>query len=177
MKRNKEVIRMDYTERMKEIEAYYKGRCDKAVSIGIDETSRHYKAFKEIKLRYEITNMTIEIMDILEKYTDERSFERNLYGAVKLIMECLSIDDWIINEDGEEECIPKRVTISRKDTEAVKAYEQYKKAIDRLKTRDYKHSDRNMVYQNSMQDIADIVYWMLIARDLNFRIGRWGRVD
>ena len=175
MKRNKEVIRMDYTERMKEIEAYYKGRCDKAISIGIDETSRHYKAFKEIKLRYEGANMTIEIMEILEKYVHEKDFERNLCGAVKLIIECLSIDDWIINEDGEEERIPKRVTISRKDTEAINAYEQYQKAIDRLRKRDYKDSDRDMVYRNSMQDISDIVYWMLIARDLNFRVGRWNQ--
>ena len=175
MKRNKEVTRMDYTERMKEIEAYYKGRCDKAISIGIDETSRHYKAFKEIKLRYEGANMTIEIMEIMEKYVHEKDFERNLCGAVKLIIECLSIDDWIINEDGEEERIPKRVTISRKDTEAINAYEQYQKAIDRLRKRDYKHSDRDMVYRNSMQDISDIVYWMLIARDLNFRVGRWNQ--
>ena len=175
MKRNTAVTRMDYTERMKEIEAYYKGRCDKAISIGIDETSRHYKAFKEIKLRYEGANMTIEIMEILEKYVHEKDFERNLCGAVKLIIECLSIDDWIINEDGEEERIPKRVTISRKDTEAINAYEQYQKAIDRLRKRDYKHSDRDMVYRNSMQDISDIVYWMLIARDLNFRVGRWNQ--
>lgn len=173
MKRKKEVIRMDYVERMKEIEAYYKGRYDKAISIGIDENSRHYKAFKEIKLRYEMANMTIEIMDILEKYTDERNFERNLCSAVKLIMECLSIDDWIINEDGEEERIPKRVTIFRKDTDAVNAYEKSKLALERLKCRDYNHADREMVYQNSMQDIANIVYWMLIARDLNFRVGRW----
>ena len=164
---------MDYTERMKEIEAYYKGRCDKAISIGIDETSRHYKAFKEIKLRYEGANMTIEIMEILKKYAHEKDFERNLYGAVKLIIECLSIDDWIINEDGEEERIPKRVTISRKDTDAVNAYEKSKLAMDRLKCRDYTHADREMVYQDSMQDIADIVYWMLIARDLSFRVGRW----
>ena len=173
MKRKKEVIRMDYVERMKEIEAYYKGRCDKAISIGIDETSRHYKAFKEIKLRYEGANMTIEIMGILKKYAHEKDFERNLYGAVKLIIECLSIDDWIINEDGEEERIPKRVTISRKDTDAVNAYEKSKLAMDRLKCRDYTHADREMVYQDSMQDIADIVYWMLIARDLSFRVGRW----
>ena len=164
---------MDYTERMKEIEAYYKGRCDKAISIGIDETSRHYKAFKEIKLRYEGANMTIEIMEILKKYAHEKDFERNLYGAVKLIIECLSIDDWIINEDGEEERIPKRVTISRKDTDAVNAYEKSKLALERLKKRNYNHADRDMVYQDSMQDIADIVYWMLIARDLNFRVGRW----
>ena len=164
---------MDYVERMKEIEAYYKGRCDKAISIGIDETSRHYKAFKEIKLRYEGANMTIEIMEILKKYAHEKDFERNLYGAVKLIIECLSIDDWIINEDGEEERIPKRVTISRKDTDAVNAYEKSKLAMDRLKCRDYTHADREMVYQDSMQDIADIVYWMLIARDLSFRVGRW----
>ena len=164
---------MDYVERMKEIEAYYKGRYDKAISIGIDETSRHYKAFKEIKLRYEGANMTIEIMEILKKYAHEKDFERNLYGAVKLIIECLSIDDWIINEDGEEERIPKRVTISRKDTDAVNAYEKSKLAMDRLKCRDYTHADREMVYQDSMQDIADIVYWMLIARDLSFRVGRW----
>lgn len=164
---------MDYTERMKEIEAYYKGRYDKAVSIGIDETSRHYKAFKEIKLRYEMAKMTIEIIEILGKYAHEKDFERNLYGAVKLIIECLSIDDWIINEDGKEERIPKRVTISGKDTEAVNAYEQYKKAIDCLKKRDYKYADRDLVYQNSMQDISDIVYWLLIARELNFRVGRW----
>ena len=166
---------MDYVERMKEIEAYYKGRYDKAISIGIDENSRHYKAFKEIKLRYEMANKTIEIMEILEKNAHKKDFERNLYGAVKLIIECLSIDDWIINEDGEEERIPKRVTISRKDTEAINAYEQYQKAIDRLRKRDYKHSDRDMVYRNSMQDISDIVYWMLIARDLNFRVGRWNQ--
>ena len=173
MKRKKEVIRMDYVERMKEIEAYYKGRCDKAISIGIDETSRHYKAFKEIKLRYEMTNKTIEIMEILEKNAHNKDFERNLYGAVKLIMECLSIDEWISNEDGEEERIPKKVTISRKDTDAVNAYEKSKLALERLKCRDYNHADREMVYQDSMQDITDIVYWMLIARDLNFQVGRW----
>ena len=85
----------------------------------------------------------------------------------------LSIDDWIINEDGEEERIPIKVTISRKDTDAVNAYEKSKLALERLKKRNYNHADRDMVYQDSMQDIADIVYWMLIARDLNFRVGRW----
>ena len=46
---------MDSLARMKELSAYYKGRYEKAVSMGITESSKYYAAFREIYLRYRST--------------------------------------------------------------------------------------------------------------------------
>lgn len=43
---------MDYQKELKEWYEHYEARYKKAVSLHIDEGSRHYQAFKEIEKRY-----------------------------------------------------------------------------------------------------------------------------
>ena len=43
---------MDYQKKLKEWYEHYEARYKKAVSLHIDEGSRHYQAFKEIEKRY-----------------------------------------------------------------------------------------------------------------------------
>lgn len=163
---------MDYLTQMKEISDYYKGRYEKAVALGISEGSKHYEAFKEIQLRYGATETAAECMEILKEYLYIEDFERNVYGAIKLVIDVLSISDTIMNEDGEIECIPKRVKLSKDDQTAVASFKKAKTAINRLKNLDYNTPDREPIYYDIIKCFYEIVDWMLIARDTVYRVGR-----
>ena len=63
---------MDSLARMKELSAYYKGRYEKAVSMGITESSKYYAAFREIYLRYRSTETAAECMELLGKSLQEK---------------------------------------------------------------------------------------------------------
>ena len=63
---------MDSLARMKELSAYYKGRYEKAVSMGITESSKYYAAFREIYLRYRSTETAAECMELLGVFTGKR---------------------------------------------------------------------------------------------------------
>ena len=63
---------MDSLSRMKELSTYYKGRYEKAVSMGITESSKYYAAFREIYLRYRSTETAAECMELLDKSLQEK---------------------------------------------------------------------------------------------------------
>lgn len=163
---------MDYLAQMKKISDYYKERHEKAVSMGISEGSRYYDAFKEIERRYAATETAAECMDILNAYLYVNDFEKNVYGAIKLVVEILSMGDTIMNDDGEEEYIPRRVKISKDDLVAADALHRAKAAVSHLNALDYKGSDREGVYQDILKYFYDIVDWMLIARETVYHVGR-----
>ena len=71
---------MDSLARMKELSAYYKGRYEKAVSMGITESSKYYAAFREIYLRYRSTETAAECMELLGKSLQEKDFRKNVCG-------------------------------------------------------------------------------------------------
>ena len=50
---------MDYQKKLKEWYEHYEARYKKAVSLHIDEGSRHYQAFKEIEKRYSALYITL----------------------------------------------------------------------------------------------------------------------
>ena len=53
---------MDYQKELKEWYEHYEARYKKAVSLHIDEGSRHYQAFREIECRYVALYLVMELM-------------------------------------------------------------------------------------------------------------------
>lgn len=178
MKKAEEVVGMEYSVQLSAIRQYYKERYEKALSLGIDENSRHYQAFREIKYRYEMTGFAMEVIDGIEKYIligDD--LERNVLGVLKMLMENLAIYEWIIDEDGNKECISKKIKIPRSDTEAISAFNGAKAAIEHLKDLGYEDTDRRLLADEVAKDIYEIVFWLLIARDLIYALGRWKNTE
>lgn len=161
---------MDSLARMKELSAYYKGRYEKAVSMGITEGSKYYAAFREIYLQYRSTETAAECMELLGKSLQEKDFRRNVYGTVKLIASILSLRDAILNEEGNVEYIPKRIKLSKENQDAVEAYT--KAAIMQLQKWDDMSAERRDICESVPGCFFDIVNWMLIARDTVYSVGR-----
>lgn len=163
---------MDYLVQMKKISDYYKGRYEKAVSLGISENSRHYEAFKEIERRYTATELASECMETLKKYQDASDYEKNVHGSIRMIVEILALQDTIMNDEGEIDYIPRRIRLSKDDRVAVEALHRGHIALNCLKNLDYENSDRENIYHDTMRCFYDIVDWMLIARDMVYHVGR-----
>lgn len=169
---------MEYSVQLSEIRQYYKNRYEKALSLGIDENSRHYQAFQEIKYRYEMSGFAMEVIDGIGKYIlTGDDLERNVLGVLKMLMENLAIYEWIIDEDGNKECISKRIKIPRSDTEAISAFNGAKTALRHLKDLDYKDTDRQLLADEVTKSIYKIVFWLFIARDLIYGLGRWKNTE
>ena len=56
---------VDYQKKLKEWYEHYEARYKKAVSLHIDEGSRHYQAFREIECRYVALYLVMELMQNL----------------------------------------------------------------------------------------------------------------
>ena len=163
---------MDSLARMKELSAYYKGRYEKAVSMGITESSKYYAAFREIYLRYRSTETAAECMELLGKSLQEKDFRKNVYGTVELIASILSLGDAILNEEGNVEYIPKRIKLPKENQDAVEAYMKAKAAIMQLQKWDDMSAERGCICESVLGCFFDIVNWMLIARDTVYPVGR-----
>lgn len=162
---------MDYCAQITRISEYYKKRYEKALAMGINEGSKHYKAFQEIKLRYEATEMAVEVLESLKDHITEERFERNVFGGIKLIVNVLTIGEAVINEDGTTVWKQPKIVIQKSNTELMQLYTAGKDAVRKLSSLDYEGMDREGVYQQVLRYALDIVNWLLMAREEIFRVG------
>ena len=162
---------MDYCAQITKISEYYKKRYKKALKMGIQEGSKHYKAFQEIKLRYEATEMAVEVLESLKDHNSGERFERNVFSGIKLIVNVLTIGETVINEDGTTVWKQPKIVIQKSNSELLQFYTAGKDAVRNLSSLDYVGLDRESVYQQVLRYALDIVNWLLMAREEIFRVG------
>ena len=162
---------MDYCAQITRISEYYKKRYEKALAMGIHEGSKHYKAFQEIKLRYEATEMAVEVLESLKDHITGERFERNVFSGIKLIVNVLTISEAVINEVGTTVWKQPKIVIQKSNTELMQLYTAGKDAVRKLSSLDYEGMDREGVYQQVLRYAFDIVNWLLMAREEIIRVG------
>lgn len=161
---------MDHLEKLKEWLEYYKARHEKAVSMNIDEGSRHYPAFKEIEKRYFALYLVVIFYEDLPTILAGEKAEKIIKSYVMEILKELFFGKIIRNEDGKKEYIHQRVTIQKSDTEKVEAYEASLAAIKRFIEIDFTRTDLEQFAPEIREDIFRIVNWQLIAREMVFPV-------
>ena len=162
---------MDYCAQITKISEYYKKRYEKALKMGIQEGTKHNKAFQEIKLRYEATEMAVEVLESLKDHISGERFERNVFSGIKLIVNVLTISGTVINEDGTTVWKQPKIVIQKSNSELLQFYTAGKDAVRNLSSLDYVGLDRESVYQQVLRYALDIVNWLLMAREEIFRVG------
>ena len=162
---------MDYCAQITKISEYYKKRYEKALKMGIQEGSKHYKAFQEIKLRYEATEMAVEVLESLKDHISGERFERNVFSGIKLIVNVLTISEAVINEDGTTVWKQPKILIQKSNMDLLQFYTAGKEAVKTLSCLDYEAVDREYVYQQVLRYTLDIVNWLLMAREEIFHVG------
>ena len=161
---------MDHLEKLKEWREYYKSRYEKAVSLNIDEGSRHYTAFKEIEKRYIALYLTVDFYEDVPGFLAGEKAESMIRGYVLAILKELFIGEIIRNEEGKKEYIHTRVTIKKGDTEKVEVYEASIAAVKRLVGMDFTRTDLYEVASEIREDIFHIVNWQLMVREMIFPV-------
>jgi len=156
---------------LKKIYDYYKNRYEKAIAMGINEESKHYKAFKEIEYRLQGVEFSIQVMEALFEVIQANHLEKNVYGAVKMIIEFFSITEELIDENGKINQIPRRVKIKKEDTSTMQVFLNAKAAIGNLKELNYLDSDKKEIFQDVEKYMFDIICWMIFARDTFYKVG------
>ena len=130
---------MDYQKELKEWYEHYEARYKKAVSLHIDEGSRHYQAFREIECRYVALYLVMELMQNLPKYLLQEAAEKRIKEVIMLILQQLFLGEVIINERGQKEYISRRIILSKEDTQFAAEFQA---------------------------DLFHIVQWMILAREM-----------
>ena len=143
---------------------------EKAVSLKIDECSRHYTAFKEIERRYVALYFAVEFCeDILSHLTGENS-EAMVKGYVLMIVKELFIGEIICDENGKKEYIPQRITIKKSNTQAIEAHQAAKDAVIRLQEIDFTRTDYEQFASEIREDVFYMISWFMIAREFIFPV-------
>ena len=114
---------MDYQKKLKEWYEHYEARYKKAVSLHIDEGSRHYQAFKEIEKRYSALYITLHFYREIPRILAGEEAEKLIKSYIIVILKTLFFGEVIKNEDGKTECIHPWLKINKSDAEKVEAYE------------------------------------------------------
>lgn len=161
---------MDHLEKLKEWYEIYKGRHDKAVSMNIDEGSKHYPAFLEIQQRYFALYLTVIFYEDVPGFLSGDKAEQLIKGYVLTIMRKLFIGEIIQNEDGKKEYIQTRVTIKKSDMEKIEAFDAAVSAVNRFIEIDFTRTDQEQFAAEIREDIFHIVNWYLIAREMVFAV-------
>ena len=116
---------MDYQKKLKEWYEHYEARYKKAVSLHIDEGSRHYQAFKEIEKRYSALYITLHFYREIPRILAGEEAEKLIKSYIIVILKTLFFGEVIKNEDGKTECIHPWLKINKSDAEKVEAYETF----------------------------------------------------
>ena len=128
---------MDFQIWIDEQHRYYKSRYEKALSLGIDESSRHYQAFREIEQRYVAICTALEIFDIVRKAINGADAQRYCRDGILMLAEMLSFSEYIIDENGKKEYLPYKVKLQSTDLEAIQASDAAKAAVKRIEEMDF----------------------------------------
>lgn len=157
---------MDYQKELKEWYEHYEARYKKAVSLHIDEGSRHYQAFREIECRYVALYLVMELMQNLPKYLLQEDTEKRIKEVIMLILQQLFLGEVIINEPGQKEYISQRIILSKEDTEAIKIYQAAADAIKRMDEGAFVQKEDAQFTEKFQADLFHIVQWMILAREM-----------
>lgn len=157
---------MDYQKELKEWYEHYEARYKKAVSLHIDEDSRHYQAFREIECRYVALYLVMELMQNLPKYLLQEDTEKRIKEVIMLILQQFFLGEVIINEHGQKEYISRRIMLSREDTGAIKIYQAATDAIKRMDEGAFVQKEDAQFTAEFQADLFHIVQWMILAREM-----------
>lgn len=163
---------MDYQKGLKEWYEHYEARYKKAVSLHIDEGSRHYQAFREIECRYVALYLVMELMQNLPKYLLREDAEKRIKEVVMLILQQLFLGEVIVNEHGQKEYISRRIILSKEDTEAIKIYQAAADAIKRMDEGTFAWKEDAQFTEKFQADLFHIVQWMILAREMTVPVER-----
>lgn len=161
---------MDHLEKLKEWLEYYKGRYEKAVSLNIDEGSRHYPTFKEVEKRYIALYMAVDFYEDVPRFLAGEKAESLIKSYVMAILRELFFGEVILNEEGKKEYIHTRVIIKKSDTEKIEAYEASVASVKRFIVIDFTRTDLEGFCSEIREDIFHIVNWNMIAREMIFPV-------
>ena len=134
---------MDYQKELKEWYEHYEARYKKAVSLHIDEGSRHYQAFREIECRYVALYLVMELMQNLPKYLLQEDTEKRI-----------------------KEVISRRIMLSREDTRSIEIYQAAENAIKRMDESTFAWKEDARFTAEFQADLFHIVQWMILAREM-----------
>jgi len=134
---------VDYQKKLKEWYEHYEARYKKAVSLHIDEGSRHYQAFREIECRYVALYLVMELMQNLPKYLLQEDTEHR-----------------------QKEYISRRIMLSREDTRSIEIYQAAENAIKRMDESTFAWKEDARFTAEFQADLFHIVQWMILAREM-----------
>ena len=157
---------MDYQKELKEWYEHYEARYKKAVSLHIDEGSRHYQAFREIECRYVALYLVMELMQNLPKYLLQEDTEKRIKEVIMLILQQLFLGEVIVNEHRQKEYISRRIMLSREDTRSIEIYQAAENAIKRMDESTFAWKEDARFTAEFQTDLFHIVQWMILAREM-----------
>ena len=157
---------MDYQKALKEWYEHYEARYKKAVSLPIDEGSRHYQAFREIECRYVALYLVMELMQNLPKYLLQEDTEKRIKEVIMLILQQLFLGEVIVNEHRQKEYISRRIILSREDTRSIEIYQAAENAIKRMDESTFAWKEDARFTAEFQADLFHIVQWMILAREM-----------
>lgn len=161
---------MDYQKELKEWYEHYETRYKKAVSLHIDEGSRHYQAFKEIEKRYSALYITLHFYREIPRILAGEEAEKLIKSYIIVILKTLFFGEVIKNEDGKTECIHPWLKINKSDAEKVEAYEDAILARKHLSVIDFERTDTEQFADEIREDLFHVVNWYLIAREMVYPV-------
>lgn len=167
---------MDDMENLQEIFRLYEARYQKAESMGVKEGSKYYPAMKEIECRYITLYFVLEMLHSLKEKCYEEGFRKYCLEFFQMITKEIVSYEVIVNEDGTKEYIVPKVKISRRDTDAVNAYQNAKQAYVSFLEMNYEEDDKNSVCMKISENIFAMLHWMMMAREILFPVNR-GKFD
>jgi hypothetical protein len=157
---------VDYQKELKEWYEHYEARYKKAVSLHIDEESRHYQAFKEIECRHVALYLVMELMQNLPKYLLQEDTEKRIKEVIMLILQQLFLGEVIVNEHRQKEYISRRIMLSREDTRSIEIYQAAENAIRRMDESTFAWKEDARFTAEFQADLFHIVQWMILAREM-----------
>lgn len=157
---------MDYQKKLKEWYEHYEARYKKAVSLHIDEGSRHYQAFREIECRCVALYLVMELMQNLPKYLLQEDTEKRIKEVIMLILQQLFLGEVIVNEHRQKEYISRRIMLSREDTRSIEIYQAAENAIKRMDESTFAWKEDARFTAEFQADLFHIVQWMILAREM-----------
>lgn len=152
---------------IKELYEYYKKRVIKAEEMNIDESSRFYPSFIEIKKRYDALSMAVIFINEISYDKEPNSYKRKFFCCLKYILTELFVSETIVNDEGIEEYPCVSISISSRDEKKTEVYKKAKNVINMLKSIDF---DRKDTVDILSDNISSIIRWIIIVREIKFPV-------
>ena len=152
---------------IKELYEYYKKRVIKAEEMNIDESSRFYNSFVEIKKRYEALSMAVIFINEISYDKEPNYYKRKFFCCLRYILTELFISETIVNDEGIEEYPCVSINISLSEKEKIAVYKKAKNVMNMLKSIDFYRKD---IIDILNDNISSIISWIIIVREIKFPV-------